>query len=427
MSKLAQLREARNAKAKEAHDLNAKHPGNAAMPSADAARLDELLASIEAIDADIAREQRMAQLAGDNPQAEHEAALHAATRDPSRQGAGVAALRAFLRGGVNALAPEQLHAMRARQTPELMAGMSLLPGIQAAMSTTTPAEGGYTVAPEFHRELEVAMKAYGAMLEAGEVMPTSSGADMNFVTGDDTTEIGEIVGQNTQTNNQDTTFGNITLATFMYSSKSIALPWQLLMDSFLDIEAYINAILGRRLGRIYGAHSTVGTGTGQPRGIVVASSVGKQGTTGQTVTVTYDDLVDLEHSVDPSYRSMPGVGFMMHDTSLARLRKIKDAEGRPIFVPGYETGNPGGAPDRLMNRRIFINQDMPVMAANAKSILFGDFKRYKCRQVMDTTLFRMTDSAYTLKAQVGFVAFNRMGGNLIDVGGAVKAYQNSAT
>ena len=50
-----------------------------------------------------------------------------------------------------------------------------------------------------------------------------------------------------------------------------------------------------------------------------------------------------------------------------------------------------------------------------------------CIRDRDVTLFRMTDSAYTLKGQVGFVAFCRSGGNLLDVGGAVKAYANSAT
>ena len=49
------------------------------------------------------------------------------------------------------------------------------------------------------------------------------------------------------------------------------------------------------------------------------------------------------------------------------------------------------------------------------------------RDVMDLTLFRMTDSAFTLSGQIGFVAFMRSGGNLIDVGGAVKHYANSAT
>ena len=67
------------------------------------------------------------------------------------------------------------------------------------------------------------------------------------------------------------------------------------------------------------------------------------------------------------------------------------------------------------------------MAANAKSIAFGDFSCYMIREVMDLTLFRMADSAFITNGQIGFIAFNRQGGNLIDVGGAVKVYQNSAT
>jgi HK97 family phage major capsid protein len=70
---------------------------------------------------------------------------------------------------------------------------------------------------------------------------------------------------------------------------------------------------------------------------------------------------------------------------------------------------------------------MASPAANAKSLLCGDFSKFLIRDVMDVTLFRMTDSAYTLKGQVGFVAFCRSGANMVDVGGAIKYYQNSAT
>ena len=69
---------------------------------------------------------------------------------------------------------------------------------------------------------------------------------------------------------------------------------------------------------------------------------------------------------------------------------------------------------------------MPQMAANAKSIAFGDFSKYMIREVMDPTLFRMADSKYIEMGQIGFVAFNRQGGNLIDAGGAVKTFQNPA-
>lgn len=95
-------------------------------------------------------------------------------------------------------------------------------------------------------------------------------------------------------------------------------------------------------------------------------------------------------------------------------------------MPGYEQGNPGGAPDRLLNRPLNVDQAMPQMAANAKSIAFGDFSKYVVREVMDLTLIRMADSRYIERGQIGFIAFNRQGGNLVDVGGAVKLYQNPA-
>jgi HK97 family phage major capsid protein len=45
---------------------------------------------------------------------------------------------------------------------------------------------------------------------------------------------------------------------------------------------------------------------------------------------------------------------------------------------------------------------------------------------MDVTTFRFTDSAYTKLGQVGFLAWMRTGGNLLDVN-AVKLGVNSAT
>lgn len=415
MSKLAQLREQRDMKAKAANELNNKYPADQRMPAAEAEKLDQILAEVTAIDGEIARELRMAELALESPEAQHEAAMQAAARSGAKPSDESAALRAMLAGGLSSLTAEQRAAMMARVNPD----------IRAAMSTTTGSEGGYTVATEFSRNLIQAMKAMYAVRSVATNFATSTGAQMLFPITDATAEEGEIVGQNASVTALDTTFGQASLDVYKYSSKSIALPFELIQDSMFNIEAYIQTLLQLRLGRIQNRHQTVGTGTGQPKGIVPAAAAGKTGTTGQTTTVIYDDLVDLEHSVDPFYR--PAGRWMMHDDTLKALRKIKDTQNRPIFVPGYETGNPGGAPDRLLGREIVINQHMATMAANAKSILFGDFSKYLIRDVMDVTLFRMTDSAFTLKGQVGFVAFCRSGANMVDNGGAIKFYANSAT
>lgn len=413
MSKLAQLRAQRDAKAKAAAELNAKTPADQRMPSTDASALDTILNEIEAIDGEIARENRINQVAGDE-RAEHEAAMNAATVNGGRSDESMA-LRAMLAGGLSALSPEQRQAMAARQNPD----------IRAAMSTTTGTEGGYTVATEYNRQLIEAMKEIGGVRPVAHVFQTATGASMNFPTADATAEEGEIVGQNVAVSAGDTTFGNATMDVYKYSSKKIALPFELLQDSMFNLEVYVQKLLSLRIGRITNRHYTVGTGVSQPRGLITAATVGKIAAAGGSTSIAYDDLVDLEHSVDPAYRNL--AKYMFHDDSLKVLRKIKDGNGRPIFVPGYETGNPGGAPDRIMGRTFSINQHMAPMAANAKSIAFGDLSKYFVRDVMDLTMFRMTDSAFTLLGQVGFVAFMRSGGNLIDVGGAVKLYQNSAT
>lgn len=424
---LQSLRESRSVLAKEVQDILASATG--VLDSEKSNKVDEKLAAVEAIDKQMTQIENAQRLAIEN--AGNDDLRNQFTTTPGAHGGSPdesKALRAFLAGGLGALDPIARQRMHARQSPEVRAVMGGAPlQINNAMSTTTNSEGGFTVAQEYMHSVLEAQKRFGGMLQVATVMPTATGAQMNWPTADSTAEEGEIIGQNTTTTNLDTTFGTLPLGAFMYSSKSIAIPFELIQDSMLDIEGYIKALLVRRLGRIGNKHYTIGAGSTEPFGIVTGATAGKVGAAGTGLTISYDDLVSLEHGVDPSYREIPGAGYMFHDSTLAAIRKVKDSQSRPIFVPGFEMGVPQGAPDRLLGRPITINQSMPVMAINAKSILFGNFKAYVVRQVMDLTIFRMTDSAYTLKRQVGFVAYQRADGRLMDVGGAVKYYQNGAS
>lgn len=415
--KIQQLRAQRDVKARAAHELNAKYPADRAMPADEAERLDALIAEVNALDTSIERELRLAALTpAEQEQQDHANLLNAATRDPSKQSETAPALRAFLTGGLMSLTPQQLNEMRARQTPD----------IRAAMSTTTNSEGGFTVAIEYYKSLEEAMKWYGGMRSTATVMRTATGATMNFPTADATSEVGEIVGQNTAVALGETTFSNISLDVFKYSSKKIALPFELVQDSFIDIEAYVQGLLALRVGRLQNTHFTTGAGTTLPFG-VMTEAPGAAAATGNATSFTYDALVNHVHTVDRAFRAMPGCAWMMSDTLLREIRKIKDGSTRPIFVPGYESGSPAGEPDRLLGYPIVVNNDIAAPAANAKSALFGVLSKYVIRDVMDLTLFRMTDSAFTLSGQIGFVGFMRSGGRLIQSGGAVKYLQNSAT
>jgi HK97 family phage major capsid protein len=259
------------------------------------------------------------------------------------------------------------------------------------------------------------------MREVAEIMSTASGHALNFPTSDGTGEVGEIVGENVAASAGDVTFGTVPLSTFKYSSKKIALPVELIQDSVIDIIAFVVARLAERIARIQNQHFTVGTGTTQPDGVIPKAGTGKTGTTGQTLTVIYDDLVDLKHSVNRAYRAKGR--YMMNDLSVAIVSKLKDTTGRPIWVPSVDVA----APDTLLGFPVVINDDVAVMAASAKSIAFGDFSRYIIRDVANSTsLRRFDDSAFALNGQVGFCGWTRSGGNLVEPA-AVKVYINSAT
>ncbi len=293
--------------------------------------------------------------------------------------------------------------------------------IKNTMSTTTGSEGGYTVPSEIATMVIEKMKAFGGMREVAQLIPTSTGAPLNYPTTDGTKEEGEIVEENQKTNNLDITFGTADLTAYKYSSKTITLPIELIQDSAIDIIDLVTRRIAERIGRITNKHFTIGTGTKQPFGFVTKASSGKIGQSGQTLSVTYDDIVDLKHSVNSAYRR--NAIYMMNDLSVAAVRKIKDTTGRPIWIPGLETGES----DRLNGHTIVINDDMPEMAANAKSIAFGDFAKYLIRDVTSSTsVRRFDDSPFALNGQVGFCAWQRCGGNLVD-NDAIKLYVNSAS
>ncbi len=322
----------------------------------------------------------------------------------------------FLRVGMGDLSQEERGIMMARRdtSPEAR-----------AFSQGTGNTGGYTVPQDFRDKLEIALKAYGGMLQVADVMRTDTGATLPMPSFNYTSVLATIVGENAAgSTDSSTPFGVANLGAFTYRSPILPVSYEFLQDSAFGEGFIIDALAGS-IARALNAHFTNGTGTGQPRGVVTDAVSGKVGTTGQTLSVIFDDLVDLTHSIDPAYRAS-GCKFMMHDGSLKIARKLKDTQGRPIFLPGYD-GLAGAMSDQLLGYDIAINQDMPVMAANAKSILFGRFDKYKARLVKDVTIMRLVER-YADNLQVAFLLFARADGRLLDAGtNPVKYYQNSAT
>ena len=328
---------------------------------------------------------------------------------------------AWMRSGMDGLSAKSREVMGRLQTKTGQNDS----GIYAAQSVGTTTAGGFTVPQDsrFMSLVESSLVAFGGMRQASTIVRTDNAQAMPIPTDNDSAQTGELVAENGATAAQDITFGQVVLDGWMYSSKRVLSSIQLLQDTAVDIEAFIARKLGERIARIQNTHFTTGTGSSQPDGVVTAAALGRTGATGSTTDVKYVDLVELEHSVDPGYRRSSGARWMLNDASLSVIKQIVDGNSRPLFMPGLAVGTP----DTILGYPYVVNNDIATMAANAKSILFGDFSKYWIRDVNGFTLLRLTE-LYAANLQVGFLGFMRSDGDLLDAGiKPIKWYANSAT
>jgi HK97 family phage major capsid protein len=295
--------------------------------------------------------------------------------------------------------------------------------VQGAAGVGTGSAGGYLVPPAFRQKLVEQMTFVAAMRQYAEVITTDTGANLPWPTVNDTSNEGAILGENTQISEQDVTFGQASLDAYMYTSLLVRVSLQLLNDNAFDINTWLPRALGARIGRVQNRHFTVGTGTGQPDGIVTSATVGVT-TTGSFATtkgVGYDDLIDLIDSIDPSYQNANS-RFMMSQATRKVLRKLKDSQNRPLWEPSIQVG----VPDVLLGYPLSLNNYMAAPAVNAKAVVFGDIREaYVIRDVSDLAVMRLVER-YADFLQVGFFAFQRSDGTLQNAS-AAKTLQMTAT
>ena len=286
------------------------------------------------------------------------------------------------------------------------------------MTRGVNAQGGFTVPTGFYDRLVEHLVENGAVRQTrATVLATTAGHDLPVPK---TTAHGAAtwIGETGPVAFSDETFGQVTLGAHM-SARGIKLSIVLLQDSAIDIEAYLLQELGRSLGALHNAGYVNGDGAAKPTGILQSSTLGKTGAAGQVTTVTTDDLFDLYYAVAPSYRRSGE--WLVSDLMSKTIRKLKDSTGQYLWAPGLTAGEP----TTLLGKPVVSDPDMPVPAASAKSIAFGDLSRYFIRDVRDVALVRLNER-YMDALEIGFIAFMRTEGKLIDTTGAIKHYAHPA-
>ena len=302
------------------------------------------------------------------------------------------------------------NAMRTR------AGEGLDPVIRNALQVGTDTEGGYLVPDEFERTLVEALTEENIFRGLAKVITTSSGdRKIPVVASKGTASWIDEEGTITDT---DDAFNQVSIGAYKLATM-IKVSEELLNDSAFVLEKYISTEFARRIGNKEEEAFFIGNGSGMPTGLLAATGGAQLGVTAASATaITVDEVLDLFYALKAPYRR--NAIFLMNDSTVKAIRKLKDGQGQYLWQPSLQADTP----DTILNRPIYTSAYVPAIASAAKSIVFGDLSYYWVAD-RQGRVFKRLNELFAVTGQVGFVATQRVDGKLI-LPEAVKLLQQKA-
>jgi HK97 family phage major capsid protein len=287
--------------------------------------------------------------------------------------------------------------------------------VNAALTTQSDPDGGFLTGEEIETNIERIQGLYSAMRGLATVRSVGSAVYKKPV------NVGGAssgwVGEKEARGETDTP----TLKLLEFPTKELyanpAATQSMLDDAEYDIEGWLADEVGIEFSEQEGGAFITGDGVNQPRGILgygsVVNSSYAWGSVGHVVSGgaadfaasnPSDALISLQHALKSGYRN--NATWLMADTTVEKVRKFKDSTGNYIWKPGLEAGSPS----TLLGKPVETDDNMPVVAANALSIAYADFRR--AYVITDRIGVRVLRDPYTNKPFVHFYTTKRVGGGI---------------
>lgn len=276
------------------------------------------------------------------------------------------------------------------------------PQIYNVMQESIDADGGFLVPEEFENQIVTALEENNVIRSIAKTITTAAERKIPIAA---THSVAQWTPENGAYAESNPTFGQKTIDAFKLTDL-VKVSTELLQDSMFNLESYISSEFARAFGIAEEQAFCTGTGVGQPTGIFTENG-GEVGITLSSASnITCDNIIELVHSLKSPYRR--NAVFLMNDSTVSMLRKLKDTNGAYLWQPSLQAGQP----DRLLGYPLYTSPYVPTVKAAAMPIAFGDFSNYWIADRMGRSIQRLNE-LYAGNGQVGFIATERVDAKVI--------------
>ena len=274
--------------------------------------------------------------------------------------------------------------------------------VHNVLSEGTDADGGYLVPEEFERQIVTTLDEANVIRSLAKVITTSSERKIPVASSH---SVAQWTPENGNYQESNPTFEQKQIDAYKLTDL-IRISQELLQDSAFNLESYIADQFARAFGIAEEQAFCTGTGIGQPTGIFTENGGQVGVTTASATAITVDELISLIYSLKSPYRR--NAKFLLNDSTISLIRKLKDGNGAYLWQPSVQAGQP----DRLLGYEIYTSPYVPVVAAEALTVAFGDFNNYWIADRIGRTVQRLNE-LYATNGQIGYVATERVDGKVI--------------
>lgn len=266
----------------------------------------------------------------------------------------------------------------------------------------TDASGGFLVPAEYDTRLIQTLEQENVLRRLGTVISTSGERKINVASGK---PAASWVEENGALVFGDAAFDQVILDAYKLSV-AVKVSEELLADNAYDLESFLIHSFGQAIADAEEEAMIIGDGISKPTGILHPTKGGQTGVVTDGNTITADEVIELIYKLKRPYRT--NASFLMADSTLAAIRKLKDSTGQYLWQPALSAGEP----DRLLGYPVYTSAYVPSVSAGQPVIAFGNFSFYNIGD-RGTRSFAALHELYAGVGQVAFVAKERVDGKLV--------------